>query len=180
MISEVAKKYAKALFEISLENKSQDKIFSDLRSLVDALASDSSINEFFSAHFVNSDTKVQIIEKSLGGKLDPSLVDVLKLMATKGRLNLIRDLSSAYEKLVDDSHGVTRGSVRSAKLLSAEARQKIEQKVAEVTKKKVILNFKEDPKLLAGMVAQVDGWTFDDSLETHLTHMGEDLNRRSH
>ena len=33
---------------------------------------------------------------------------------------------------------------------------------------------------MGGMVAQVGGFTFDDSLETHLTRMSEELNRRSH
>ena len=59
-------------------------------------------------------------------------------------------------------------------------RKRIEETVSAVTKKKVILNFTVDPKLLGGMTAQVGGWTFDDSLETHLTRLSEDLNRRSH
>jgi F-type H+-transporting ATPase subunit delta len=87
---------------------------------------------------------------------------------------------SAFETISDEDHGVTRGNVRSAATLSPESRQQIEDTVTKVTKKKVILNFTEDPKLLGGMVAQVGGWTFDDSLETHLTRMSEDLNRRTH
>jgi F-type H+-transporting ATPase subunit delta len=45
--------------------------------------------------------------------------------------------------------------------------------------KKIILTYKEDPTLLGGVVAQVGGWTFDDSIETHLIKMNEELNRRA-
>lgn len=180
MIAEVTKRYAKALFEVARDKKIEEKVFSNLRTLVESLEKEPTVAEFFSAQVVSSEAKMSVIEKALGNRLEQPLVDTLKLMAAKGRLDLLAELLQAFEMMVDDSRGVTRGTVRSAKVLSPDARKKIEDRVAEVTKKKVILNFKEDPKLLAGMVAQVGGWTFDDTLETHLTHLGEDLNRRAH
>jgi F-type H+-transporting ATPase subunit delta len=62
--------------------------------------------------------------------------------------------------------------------LAQESRTKIEDIVTKVTRKKVILSFVEDAKLIGGTVAQVGGWTFDDSLESHLRRLNEDLNRR--
>jgi F-type H+-transporting ATPase subunit delta len=64
--------------------------------------------------------------------------------------------------------------------LNEDDRRKLEQTIAGVTKKKVILNFTEDKKLMGGLVAQVGGWSFDDSLQSHLTRLTEDLNRRTH
>jgi F-type H+-transporting ATPase subunit delta len=126
------------------------------------------------------DQKIAALKAALSGKLSQELTNTLILLAEKNRLEIFNELVSAFEAISDGDHGVTRGTVRSASPLSAEARQQIEDTVTKVTKKKVILNFTEDSKLLGGMVAQVGGWTFDDSLETHLTRMSEDLNRRSH
>ena len=36
--SELAKKYAKALFELAVDNRSQEKVFSDLRALSEIFA----------------------------------------------------------------------------------------------------------------------------------------------
>jgi F-type H+-transporting ATPase subunit delta len=52
--------------------------------------------------------------------------------------------------------------------------------VAQVTGKKVILEYKEDASLLGGLIAEVGSLTFDDSLETQLRTMNEELKRRAH
>jgi F-type H+-transporting ATPase subunit delta len=120
------------------------------------------------------------LKLALHGKASDSVTNGLLLLAHKNRLNLFFDIVDAFEEISDLDHGVTRGTVKSAKALGPEARNKIEATVNKVTGKKVILNYTEDADLLGGMMAQVGGWTFDDSLETHLTRMSEDLNRRTH
>lgn len=180
MISEVARRYAKALFDLTLQTKNQETVIAELRSFSEALASDKNLQSFFSAHVVPVEHKEAALKAALSGKVQPVLLDMLKLMATNNRLDIAAEFTAAYQLLVDEKNGVTNGTVRSARPLSADARRRLEETVTKVTKKKVILSFKEDPKLLAGMVAQVGGWTFDDTLETHLTHMSEDLNRRAH
>ncbi len=180
MITEIAKRYAKALFEIATEQKIQEKVLSEMRILSEVVKVNPEIQNFFESEAVSVESKLAVVKNSFSSKLSAPLFETLKLMAENGRLAVVSDLVVAFEELIDASNGVTRGTVRSAKPLSPEARKKIEETVTKVVKTKVILNFKEDPKLLAGMVAQVGGWTFDDTLETHLTHMSEDLNRRAH
>ncbi len=180
MISEVSRRYARALYELARTAKNQDKVFAELRVLKQVFEGDQAIHEFVSSPLIAPDQKIAALKAALSGKLSPELTNTLILLAEKNRLDIFAEMVAAFEAISDEDHGVTRGTVRSASALSAEARQQIEDTVTKVTKKKVILNFTEDSKLLGGMVAQVGGWTFDDSLETHLTRMSEDLNRRSH
>jgi F-type H+-transporting ATPase subunit delta len=80
---------------------------------------------------------------------------------------------------MDIEEGVTRGVVRSAQALNDDAKKEIENKINKVLNKKIVLTYEQDPKLLGGVVAQVGGWTFDDSLDTHLKKLNEELNRRA-
>lgn len=180
MISEVARRYARAFFELSKAAQTLDIVFSELRTLRDILNEDQSIQDYFTSPVIAPDQKISAIKAALSGKISSEVLSALLLLAQKNRLGLFSEIVEAFESINDDDHGVTRGTVRSATVLSGEARQKLQETVSNVTKKKVILNFTEDPKLMGGMVAQVGGWTFDDSLETHLTRMSEELNRRSH
>ena len=180
MISEVSRRYARALYDLAKQAKNQDKIFSELRTLKQVFDGDQAIHEFVSSPLIAPTQKIAALTAALSNKVSQELTNTLILLAENNRLEIFNELVSAFEAISDEDHGVTRGTVRSATALSPEARKKIEDTVTQVTKKKVILNFTEDPKLLGGMVAQVGGWTFDDSLETHLTRMSEDLNRRSH
>lgn len=180
MISEVARRYARALYEISKSAKNQDRVFSEIRTLKQVIESDAAIQEFVTSPLVAPTSKMEALKGALSGKCSEEVVNTLLLLAENARLEVFPELVAAFEEISDEDHGVTRGTVRSASPLSAEARKQIEETVTKVTKNKVILNFTEDPKLLGGMVAQVGGWTFDDSLETHLTRMSEELNRSTH
>lgn len=180
MMSEASRRYARALYELSVSAKNQEKVFAELRALKQAMTQDQAIEEFISSPVIPPDQKIAALKAALTGKISNEVSNTMILLAEKNRLNIFSDMVDAFEAISDESHGVTRGTVRSATPLSAEARKQIEDTVTKVTKKKVILNFTEDPKLLGGMVAQVGGWTFDDSLETHLTRMSEELNRRAH
>ncbi len=180
MISEVARRYARALYDISKSAKNQERVFSEIRTLKTAIESDKTIQEFISSPLVAPTQKIAAIKGALSGKCSDEVLNTLLLLAEKARLEIFSEMVLAFEELSDEDHGVTRGTVRSASPLSAEARKQIEETVTKVTKNKVILNFTEDPTLLGGMVAQVGGWTFDDSIETHLTRMSEELNRSTH
>jgi F-type H+-transporting ATPase subunit delta len=51
-------------------------------------------------------------------------------------------------------------------------------KTLKILNKKIVLTYTEDPGLLGGMVAQVGGWNFDETIEKHLKRMSDELNRR--
>jgi uncharacterized protein YbcI len=55
----------------------------------------------------------------------------------------------------------------------------IKEKLEKLTGKKVVLEYHEDKSLIGGLVAQVGSFSFDDSLETQLRLMREDLKRKA-
>lgn len=177
MISEVSRRYAGALYEIARSKNTADKVFGELRVLGDVVNADRDIREFLLSPLVSPENKIKALSGALNGKISEELMNTIRLMAEKNRLATFEDLVSAFESISDEAHGVTRGTVKSAAALSPEEKKRIEETVNKVTKKKVILKFEEDPSLLGGMVAQVGGWTFDDSLQSHLTKLTDVLNR---
>jgi F-type H+-transporting ATPase subunit delta len=131
--------------------------------------------DFFSSPVIGQPVKVELIKKALGQGLQPATVNLVVLLAENGRLSLLSELVQSYQALIDLDAGITRGIVRAAKALSAETQHDLEEKITQTLKKKIVLTFKEDASILGGVVAEVGGWTFDDSIETHLRRMNEDL-----
>jgi len=176
-ISQVSKRYAKALY-----GAVKDKVvtLNELRVLVKIISDDPVVYHFFASHSQSEIQKLEILSKAIQDKgLTEESSNFLKLLIGKGRLIHLKDILTSYEALVDSENGVTRGIVKSAVKLDADARQKIESVVSHFVKKKVILNYTEDSKLVGGVVAQVAGWTFEDTLDSHLRRLKEDLNRRA-
>ena len=177
--TEAAKRYARALYEISKSKEKAHKVFDELRAIRQALEQDKVVGEFLKSPSATPDSKKNVLTKALQGKLSEETLNTLLLVCDKGRFELFDQIVSAFESISDADHGVTRGTVRSAAPLSADARKRVEETVSKVTKKKVILSFTEDPKLMGGMVAQVAGWSFDDSLDYHLRNLSDELKRRA-
>ena len=179
-VSEVSQRYAKALLEVTKAKGTQAKAFAELQVLGQSFTQDASVKAYFENPLVPSEQKVAAVKAALNGKnVSEDVVSTVILLAEKKRLSSLSDVVIAYQGLMDLENGVTRGSVRSAQPLADDAKKDIEAKIAKVLNKKIILTYSQDPKLLGGVIAQVDGWTFDDSVETHLKKLNEELNRRA-
>jgi len=178
--SEVAKRYAKALLAVAKQNGVSDKIFTELQTVATAFNQDPAVKAYFENPLAGPEQKLAVVNAALSAKsVSPELLNTFVLLAEKGRLGYLQELVQAYQLLLDEEAGITRGTVRSAQPLSSEAQKEVEARITQVLKKKIILTYQQDPKLLGGVVAQVGGWTFDDSIDTQLKKLNEELNRRA-
>lgn len=178
--SELAKRYAKALYELSVENKTQETVIAQLRGLNDLFAKETSSFQFLVSPLVTAAERETVLTAALKDKgLAKEVVDVVMLVARNDRFALFPDLVSAFEAEADRANNVCRGTVRSATTLGQAERQRVEETVEHVLKKKVIMTYKIDPTVIGGLVAQVGSYTFDDSIDSHLKRMNEELKRRT-
>lgn len=179
-LSEVSKRYAKALLVVAKQKGTHEKTFVELQTLSKAFTEDSTVRAYFENPMITPDQKVAAVKASLAGKpVSEEVLNALVLMAERNRVSILGDVAEAFQSLLDIEQGITRGVVQSAQPLSVEAQKELEAKIAKILNKKIFLSYQQDSKLLGGAIAHVDGWTFDDSLETHLKKLNEELNRRS-
>ena len=177
--SQVAIRYAKALYMLATENGSESQTYSQLQFLADAMEKDSAIMDFLTSPLIGREKKEKVFTDGLNGKFAPETKNFLLLLAKKNRVHLVPEIVIAFQALMDEKSGVTRGVVKSPSPLTAEEQKEIENKVSKYTNKQVILTFEEDKSLIGGLVAEVGSYTFDDSLTSHLTRLNEELNRRA-
>lgn len=175
---EVARRYAKALLALTKQKSTHRRALAELLQVREAIVGDKNIEGYFANPLIAPDQKIQAVKNAFVGKgMLEEVANLLVLLAEKNRFSILSSLVDAFQESIDQEEGITRGVVRAAKPLSAEQTKNLEDKIGQTLKKKIVLTFKEDPKLLGGVVAQVGGWTFDDSIESHLRKLNEELNR---
>ncbi len=178
MIDQIAIRYARAMFEVATENSKQDQYLAELRAVAEAFEKSPELVEFFKSPSVTTENK-QAAVKATFSKASPDVFNLLSLLNDKNRMEFFCDIATSFENMIDDARGISRGTVRSASSLDPEQRKKLEDTVKKVTGRQVILKFENDPTLVGGLIAKVGGWTFDDSLSSHLQTMKDHLNRRT-
>lgn len=177
--NKLAKRYAKAVFGLAVENKTQDRVLADLRALNAAFSADTAIADFFNSPMISAKQKSEALKTALNGKNVSTEVDqFLMLLAEKGRLGIFSEAVDAFQDEIDAANNLCRGVVRSTTALDPSERTQIEKTVEGVLKKKVIMTYKVDPSVIGGLVAKVGSHTFDDSLSSHLRRMSEELKRK--
>ncbi|MBX7230636.1 MAG: ATP synthase F1 subunit delta [Bdellovibrionales bacterium] len=177
--SELAKRYAKALFELALQEGKQDLVFVELNLIDNILKSDKDISFFFNSPLVSDSQKTELISRTLkDAKLDSTTYSFFLLLTKNGRVGFLSQIIEAYKNQNDFTHGVQRGTVRSAVALSPAERIKIEETVSRYTGKQVIFSYKEDPSVIGGLVAEVGSYIFDDTLTSHLKRLKDETMRR--
>jgi len=180
-VSEVSQRYAKALFDVAKEANQQDKMITELKKLTDLFTNDKEVASFIESPMVNAEAKEKVIVAALKDNCSSEFVtNFVSLLAKKDRVSVLSEVLSAYQSILDEENGVIRGLVRSTHTLTPEEREKITDQITLQTKKRVVLEFKEDSSLIGGLVAEVGSYTFNDTLDSHLTRLNEDLNRSLH
>ncbi|MBK7961393.1 MAG: ATP synthase F1 subunit delta [Bdellovibrionales bacterium] len=173
--TELSRRYAKALLSVTKESNNQAIVLSELKAIQEPF-NRAEIQAFFSSPVVTAEIKIESIKTAISSQKLASETSNLMLVLTKnGRLAHLGSIIESYQMLLDQESGVTRGVVRAARPLDLKVQGELESRIATTLMKKIVLTFKEDPSILGGVVADVGGWTFDDSVETHLRRMNEVL-----
>lgn len=172
---ELAKRYAKALHQLGHQKGKIKEYQTQLRSVAEVVA-DADFLSFFANTAVTQENKRKSLDKLFQGtRFDDDVKGFLYLLVDKSRMTILEDIVRASQELLDEEEGVTRGKIKSSARLSDSVKADYEQKIGQILKRKIFLEPMIDEKVMGGVRVEIGGWTFDDSLETHLTQLGDKL-----
>jgi F-type H+-transporting ATPase subunit delta len=100
---------------------------------------------------------------------------LLVLLADRDRLGLLPDLLDVYRERLMDYRQVVRAEVTTAVPLSQDRAAQLEQRLAELTGRRVTMTAKVDPSLIGGIVTRIGSTVYDGSVATHLETMKQRL-----
>ena len=108
-------------------------------------------------------------------KFTPIVTKLLTLLADRDRLVLSTDLLAAYRDRLLDHRGVVRAEVTTATALDAGRMEAIQNGLAALTGRKVLLVTKIDPSIIGGLIARVGSTVYDGSVTRQLEKMKDRL-----
>lgn len=171
-----ANRYAKALFDVALEEKADlVQVDRDLEAVVSMMQASP---EFAAAsnRGLSDATRRSLIEAiAKAMTLTTPVTKVLVLLAQDRKLSYLPDLAAAFRERLLAHQNIVRAEVTSAAPLSPEKTKALEDSLSKVTGKKVELSVSIDPELLGGVVAKIGSTVYDGSVKTQLQRMRQDL-----
>ena len=172
-----ANRYAKALFDVALQEKADlAQVDRDLQGVVAMMAASPDLADASNRGSVTEEKRKSLIEAvSKAMTLTTPVTKLLVLLAQTRKLNLLPDLEKAYRERLLAHQNIVRAEVKSAAPLSPDKTKALEESLAKVTGKKVELSVSVDPELLGGVVATIGSTVYDGSVRTQLQRMRQEL-----
>ncbi|HEY6886568.1 MAG TPA: ATP synthase F1 subunit delta [Solirubrobacter sp.] len=176
IVGSVARRYAKALFDLAVEQDKVEAWSQSLVSLKQAVEASEELRDVLVNPIYTRDQRRAIGAKLVVAlKLDPEPANFLYLLGDRNRLGYLGAIVETFGALADEKLGRLRAAVTSATPLDTTAAQAIADKFARATRSQVILERSVDPALLGGVVARVGSLTYDGSIRTQLEDLRKTL-----
>jgi F-type H+-transporting ATPase subunit delta len=174
--SAVADRYARAVFELGIETGQLKPLTDQVRSFAEVYRSSPELRSVIDNPIVE-ESKRQAILEDICGKLALGELarNTVKLLAFRRRLQFLPDIARRLGTLSDEKAGILRATVTSAVPLSESNYQALAAEIERATKKKVVLERKHDPTLIAGVVTRIGDNTIDGTLKGQLAHLQRQL-----
>lgn len=172
-----ANRYAKALFDVAVQEKADlRKIEQDLAAADELLAANRDVVETARRTGL-PDAMRQSLISAIADRLDvtPQVKKLLLMLTERRRLALVPDLAEAYRERLLEHMNIVRGEVATAAPLSPEKTQALQDRLSQATGKNVELSVRVDPSLIGGVVARIGSTVYDGSVRTQLRKMKEQL-----
>lgn len=165
----IARRYAKALLELAVEQNQLEPVGAALDALAKALAQSPELRDVMANPAFTAAARLNVLGKLLELVKAPTLAThTMRLLVERGRGIYIESVAREYRAMLDAKLGRLRAKVTSAVPLDEASLNKIQNQLAAATHKQVSVEKVVDPKILGGVVAQVGSMTFDGSLQTQL------------
>jgi F-type H+-transporting ATPase subunit delta len=169
IVGSIARRYAKALFDLAVEAGRIEPWAEGLAALQKAVASSPELRDLLE-NPVHAREQRQAVAGQLARalSLDPLPTHLLALLAERNRLAYLSGIADTFADLADLKLGRVRAKVTSAVPLADAEAEALSRKLAAATGAQVLLERVVEPALLGGVVTQVGSLVYDGSLRAQL------------
>ena len=170
----LAKRYAKALFDLAREQGTLDQVEAEVRLLDEVLHATPELMDLLTNPAVSDSELAQLLKDSFGD-MTTIVVNTLLVMVENDRAAEVRALPRYVRELINDYRGIAEGIVTSAYPLSATDLKDVELVFGQKLGKTLQLKNVVDEEVIGGLRVQVGYTTYDDTIETKLTRLEREL-----
>ncbi len=172
--SDIAKRYARALFDIAREEGAIEAIYAELKEFSSMLRESRDLADFFANPVFDSSDKSAVVVEILK-KIEVSVTtsNFLRLLVDKKRIAVLGQIEDCYRRYMDEVLNKVRVNVKTAFPLSSDLSARIKEQMEGMTGKNVEMVISEDPSLLGGVVIGVGDTLYDGSVRAQLNSIRE-------
>jgi F-type H+-transporting ATPase subunit delta len=175
-VSIVARRYAQAVLELGIEQGQLDAVVEQMSALAAAWEESAELR-----NAVENPLVAHAAKKAVAGALadrigaSPTIRHTVLLMVDRRRAKALPYMAQTLRELADARKGLLRAEVTTAAPLSEAYYGRLQTQLEAMTGKRVVVDRRTDPSLIAGVVTRIGDRILDGSLRTRLQSLRDAL-----
>lgn len=174
-----AKRWAKALIELSNENEeiSKDDILADLKSVAETISSSEELSEVLNNPSISAEEKQIVLCKLFQEKIVPIVYNFLFVLNLKKRIGLIGDIVEEFASELEELKNIVRVEITSAIEIDETKKNEIRNRISEKLAKDVQISWGVDTDIIAGLIFNINDVVVDNSVKHKLDSLCRNIIR---
>jgi F-type H+-transporting ATPase subunit delta len=168
-------RYARAAFEIALEQNKPDEWRQDLEKVTNVVA-DPEVFAFLESPKTALPKKADLLKGQLKD-VEPMVLNLLYVLVEKGDAGIMGGVAAEYSRLLDSHRGIEQAEVTMAAPLSRAELDTLQKQLGKIIGKEIVMNARVDPSLIGGMIARVGDKIIDGSAKGRLAVLRREIRR---
>jgi len=161
----ISDRYAAAIYDLALENKSVDVVLKDLEALKKIIKENKELNLLVKSPLIASNDKLEILLKLIKKQPTNELTNTfLKVISKNKRFASLSSIISQFININAQKRGDVLADITSADELSDKQKDDIKDHLRTILGDKLTLDFKVDKKIIGGLIVKVGSKMIDASL----------------
>ena len=170
--SNIARRYAQGIFQLAKEPE-LDSWRQELAQL-EALLQDDVLRAAFANPAVTTPRRMELAQR-LAPELRQETQNLLRLLIEHRRTSEMPAIRREFERMADQAAGIVNVALTTAVDLSDAEQERYERVLADRLGKKVRMDYRHDPGLVAGATIQIGDRLIDGSVRTQLDRLRQRL-----
>ena len=146
---------------------------SDLEKMVQTVK-DEDIRRFLESPKIHFEAKSKLLSEHMKG-VNPLVLNLVLMLISRGRLNIIGEIAAEYQRLLRSSRGVELAEVTTAVPLAKEDEQKLARQLGRIVGKKIEIKADINPGIIGGFTARIGDRLLDGSTRGKLAALKKEL-----
>ena len=164
--------YAKALLGATERAGNTEAVLEELEALLSEVFQRlPKLESALTSPRVGQEEKLRLLELAIGSRVSQSLLDFLKVLARRGRLDCLRAITRAARQQLNEIRGRVEVTLVTAEPLGEDSTRQAAERLQTALGQQIDLSTSVDPDLIGGAIVRVGDTIFDGSVINRLEQM---------
>jgi F-type H+-transporting ATPase subunit delta len=164
----IADRYANAILSLAEQKDCTHYVKTDLNTVTATINENPDLQMFLKHPIIPVREKKEVLETIFKDKINPYLLNLIKLLLDRNRLYALNTINISFIKLYNKKYNIAVAEITTAIMIDENIQNAIKQKLSEIMSMQIDLHSKIEPAVIGGMLIKIDDKVIDGTISGRL------------